>query len=426
MKKKIWIMNHYANEMFINEGGRHYSFAKNLINFGYEPIIICASSFHNKREKMKFNGPFSIIEKDKINFVFIDTSIATGNGTARIKNMLDFYLKTKKYSKEISEKIGKPDIILASSVHPLTLVSGIKIANSFNIPCICEIRDLWPEAIFSFSNKLSENSFFGKVLVKGEYWIYKNADALIFTKEGDTDYLKDRRWMKSQGGDIKDEKCFYINNGVEIDSFNKNISDNFYLNDHLDSDEFVVVYTGAIRPVNNVRKLVEAASCLVDEKIKILVFGDGNEKQALEAEIVSKNLKNIIFMGQVEKKYVPSILKKSNLNILNYSQTNYNWSRGNSSNKLFEYLASGTPVLSTVKMGYSILDKYNCGTEIFDAKPEQIAREILFFKNMSKKDYEKMSKNALNAAEEFDYKILTNKLITVINYTNERANTEND
>ena len=57
MKKKIWIMNHYANEMFINEGGRHYSFAKNLINFGYEPIIICASSFHNKREKMKFNGP---------------------------------------------------------------------------------------------------------------------------------------------------------------------------------------------------------------------------------------------------------------------------------------------------------------------------------------------------------------------------------
>lgn len=31
MKKKIWLWNHYATDMYINRGGRHYWFAKNLI-----------------------------------------------------------------------------------------------------------------------------------------------------------------------------------------------------------------------------------------------------------------------------------------------------------------------------------------------------------------------------------------------------------
>ena len=46
-KKKIWIMNHYATNMYFNEGGRHYWFAENLIKQGYEPTIFCANVRHN-------------------------------------------------------------------------------------------------------------------------------------------------------------------------------------------------------------------------------------------------------------------------------------------------------------------------------------------------------------------------------------------
>ena len=67
--------------------------------------------------------------------------------------MLHLVLGQKKILKQ-----DKPDIIIASSVHPLTMVAGIKIARKLKIPCICEIRDLWPEAIFSFG-KLKEKIF---------------------------------------------------------------------------------------------------------------------------------------------------------------------------------------------------------------------------------------------------------------------------
>ena len=34
-------------------------------------------------------------------------------------------------------------------VHPLTLVAGIKIGKKLKVPCICEIRDLWPESFIA-------------------------------------------------------------------------------------------------------------------------------------------------------------------------------------------------------------------------------------------------------------------------------------
>src|SRR5690625_6806467 len=88
--------------------------------------------------------------------------------------------------------------------------------------------------------------------------------------------------------------------------------------------------------------------------------------------------------GFVDKQFIPNILSKSSVNILNYSQTKYNWSRGNSSNKLFEYMASGKPIISTVKMGYSIIDKYRCGFELENSTPEELAATILKIKNISK------------------------------------------
>ena len=420
MKKKIWIMNHYATNSYFSSGGRHYWFAENLIKQGYEPTIFCANVRHNTNDTINIEKRvFSSDIKNGVPFVFVKTTKAIGNGIDRIKNMLVFYKNLFPTTKEYLKEYGKPDIIVASSVHPLTMVAGIKIAKKLDVPCICEIRDLWPEAIFAF-NKAKENSIIGRTLIAGEHWIYKNADAMIFTKEGDTDYIKEKKWDVANGGDIDLKKAYYINNGVDIEAFNKSISSVILKDEHLDKGIFNVVYVGAIRPVNNVGKIIEAASILKDYKdIQFLIYGDGNQRGKIEKQVEEEELKNVMIKGFVEKRYIPYILNKSSVNILNYSQTQYNWLRGNSSNKLFEYMASGKPIISTVKMGYSILEKYNCGLEIEDASPEELAAAILKVKNMPEDEYKKMGDNAKKGAEDFDFKVLTNKLINVINTVTE-------
>lgn len=414
-KKQIWIMNHYATNMYFNEGGRHYWFAENLIKQGYDPTIFCANVRHNTNDIIDVeNNKYSVDVKNNIPFVFVKTTQSIGNGIDRVKNMFLFYKNLFPIAKKYSKKYGKPDVILASSVHPLTMVAGIRIAKRLGVPCICEIRDLWPEAIFAF-NKAKENSLLGKILIAGEHWIYKNANALIFTKEGDTDYIREKKWDTRQGGDIDLSKAYYINNGVDIEAFYKSIDTVTLKDEDLDKDKFNVVYVGAIRPVNNVGNILDAAKTLNEyQDIQFLIYGDGNQRKSLERRVAEEKIENVKMKGFVNKKYIPNILSKSSLNILNYSQTQYNWARGNSSNKLFEYMASGKPVISTVKMGYSILEKYNCGLELENASAQELADGILKVKNMSEEEYKEMGYNAKKGAEDFDFKVLTEKLINII------------
>ena len=256
------------------------------------------------------------------------------------------------------------------------MVAGIRIAKKLDIPCVCEVRDFGLKFLWG---QIKEG-FIGKLLVKGEHWIYKNSDAIIFLKEGDFTYITDNKWDISQGGDINLEKCYYINNGVDINDFNKKMNSNILADEDLNSGKFNVVYTGAIRPVNNVGNILDTAKLLkYNKEIQFLVYGEGNQSGILKQRVIDENLTNVKMKGFVDKKYIPYVLSKSSVNILNYSQSKYNWSRGNSSNKLFEYMASGKPIISTVRMGYSPIEKYQCGLSLEEDTPECLAKT---FKNL--------------------------------------------
>lgn len=411
MKKNIWIWNHYATNTFKDKAGRHYWFAENLIKKGYNPTIFCASTIHNSNEIIDTGGDeYSINSINNIPYVFIETPNYTGNGKKRIVNMISFYRGLFKTAKVYSESNGKPDVILASSVHPLTLVAGIKIAKKFGVPCICEVRDLWPESIVAYGS-IKRNSVIAKILYLGEKWIYKNADSVIMTWEGGKQYIIDQEWDKH----IDLNKINHISNGVIIDSFDKNSQDYVTIESDLDDKNYKnLVYAGSIRKVNNLGLLLDSAKMIQknDEEIRFLIYGSGDEKEMLEKRCTDEGINNVIFKGRVEKKMVPSILKKSYANILHNSSTSLD-KYGQSQNKFFEYLAAGRCVIQTYTTGYSILEKYNCGISASDQTPEEVAKIILEVCSNDEKANE-MGWNARQAAYDFDFGKLTAKLIEII------------
>ena len=416
---KVWLMNHYASNMYRDKAGRHYWFAKQLKELAYDVAVFCSTTLVSGEEFLGTGkNKYVEMDADGIPFVFVKTIPAQGNGIKRVENMGLFYKNLFPAAKAYAKEHGKPDVIIASSVHPLTMIAGIKIAKKMKIPCICEIRDLWPEAIFQFG-KSKENSLLGKTLIKGEHWIYKKADALIFTKEGDTDYLKERGWTTAQGGDIDLGKCHYINNGVDIAACEER-SRTMQLDDPdlNDASAFNVTYVGTIRPVNNVGNLLDTAKILREQDgygdVRFLIYGDGSQLDELRGRVKDEHLENVKLKGYVNRQYVPYILSRSSVNMLNYAQNQYNWTRGNSSNKLFEYMASGKPIISTVRMGYSIIKRYNCGIELDEDTPEALAKQIMLFHNMDPKKRDEIGQNARKGADDFDFKVLTKKLIDVI------------
>lgn len=412
MKKNIWIWNHYATKMYKDQAGRHYWFAENLLKEGYNPTIFCASTIHNSNEIIETGSEmYSSDETNGVPFVFVKTPQYLGNGRQRIKNMYSFYKNLFSVSKKYTEQHGKPDVILASSVHPLTLVAGIKVAKKLGIPCICEVRDLWPESIVAYG-ALKRNSVTAKVLYQGEKWIYKRADSVIMTWEGGRDYIINQGWENQ----IDLNKIHHINNGVIIDTFDTN-SEKYRLEDPtLKEMHFKnIIYAGSIRKVNNLGILLDAAKVIQEKGIKeirFLIYGSGDEKQILEKRCEEEGIHNVIFKGQVEKKYIPFILKRAYINILHNSSTSLD-KYGQSQNKFFEYLAAGKCIVQTYITGYSICEKYNCGISASVQNPEEVAKTIIYACSNEQQNI-LMGKNARKAAYHYDFRELTKKLIDTI------------
>ena len=416
--KNIWIMNHYATGSYFRKGGRPYWFAKNLIKQGYKPTIFCANTRHNGGDIIKITDKkYATGTTDGISYVFIKTTGYEGNGLQRIKNMWLFYKNFLRIAKKYAQVNGKPNIILASSVHPLTLVAGIKMAKRFDVPCICEVRDLWPESFVAY-NIIKRNNPLLKLLYAGERWIYKKADKLIFTMEGGSEYITDKKWDKEHGGPIDLNKVHHINNGVDLEWFEYNKNHYVLEDEDLENNNFYkIVYTGSLRQANDsILKLLEVAKLFKTdgyEDIKFLIYGKGDEKEKIEKRCKDENLTNIKIKGHVDKKYIPYILSCCDLNILNCSS----WSvlkYGGSQNKLFEYLASGNPTISGEDSKYSIINNNNCGISRRFETTEDLKKAILEIKNLDNDSKQGLKENVFRTAQDYDYTNLTNKLINII------------
>ena len=411
MKRNIWIWNHYATNTWFDQGGRHYNFAKFLADAGYVPVIFCASTLHNSSRQVDTGGKLWVEKTDSVcPYVFIKTRLYTGNGKQRILNMIDFYRNVKKAGKEYAKTHGKPDVIYASSVHPLTLVAGIQMAKYFNVKCICEVRDFWPESIVVYSTRFTKSNPLIKLLYMGEKWIYKKADSLIFTMEGAYDYIVEQNWEQ----EIPRSKVHYINNGVDLDAFRYN-RDHFQIKDPdlQNPDFFKVVYTGSIRRVNNLGLLLDAAKEVTDPKVRFLIWGDGDERAMLEQRVRDEGISNVVFKGRVEKNYIPDIVSRADLNIAHNTPMRL-FRYGISFNKLFEYLAAEKPVLCDFQCPYNPAIQCKAGICVENPTSKSIAASIEQMSRLSAEANERYCKAAKSTAEVYDFKNLTKKLVEVI------------
>ena len=176
------------------------------------------------------------------------------------------------------------------------------------------------------------------------------------------------------------------------------------------------VYTGSIRKVNNLSLLVDAAKLLAqrgNQQALLLIYGDGNEREALEQRVAQEKLENIRFKGRVPKTDIPAILSQADFTVLHNTSTILD-KYGQSQNKFFEYLAAGKPILMTYSVGHSVIRQEQCGIELECQTAETIADAIDEMCALDSKIYERCCENALRCAEKFDFKVLTQQMIEVV------------
>ncbi len=402
---RIWLINHYAVPPRFYPLIRPSQFAKNLIKNGHEVTIIAASTAHNSdinliegKEKIKK------IEDDGIPYVLINCPRYKGNGLGRVINILSFARKLPK----VLDLLEKPDVVLATSFDPLTCFMGVKYAKKHGIKAIAEIADLWPETLIAY-NGVSRHNPVVKFLRKIEKMIYTEANAIVFTMEGAYDYIIAQNWEKL----IPRSKVYYINNGIDIDQFERN--KRFYQMEDVDLENTEitkVVYAGSIKKANNIGYLLDVAEKIKSRKIVFLIWGDGEELNILKDRKERERLENVHFKGRVKKQYIPYIISHSDINFLDPFDKNVA-KYGISSNKLFEYIRAGKPILMNDIGKYNpikghCLFTYDDSAETTAMKIEKMA---LFDENQKKRIANELEEISLN----YSFESLTKNLEICIN-----------
>ena len=402
--KKIWLVNQYAMPPKYERRFQTLKRAQYLTELGHQVTIIAGSFLHNTNINL-ITGRDSYIETyhDGIRFIHIKTNSYTSNGLKRILNLFIFPIRFLRLYK----KFGKPDVICQLATVPFGNIIYF-IAKRLKAKFIVDVVDLWPESFVTMGVVSKDNPLL-KLAYWGERWLYERADKLVFSMEGGKDYIKEKGWDLDSGGSIDLSDVHYINNGVDVEEFDRFKYNHVFDDSDLQNDKnFNVIYIGSIRLANNIRKLVEAAEVLRDfHRIKFLIYGDGEDRQSLEHYCKEKGLDNVIFKQRwVESKYVPFILSHSSLNILNYFP-NPIFRFGGSQSKLFQYMASAKPILCNLTMGYCPITKNSIGIAREFKDAHEYSEAILYFVNLSQADYAKTCKNSRMLAESYDYKYLT-------------------
>lgn len=408
--KKIWLVNHYAMPPELEPRLRTIKFAEYLTKAGYDVTVFGASSMHNMDLNL-ISGKEDYIEKQYgiLKFVHVRARSYT-NYFERVLNLLEFVIRMRK----ISSNFEKPDVILHTATVPFGNIMYF-LAKKLKAKYYVEVLDLWPES-FVMTGILNKNNPIMPLLYYFEKWLYRRADQLIFSMEGGKDYILEKGWDIVNGGSIDIDKVSYINNGVDLNDFSENLS-KWTIDDEDLNDEktFKIVYIGSIRLFNNVRLLVEAAEKLQNKKDMVfLIYGDGDERKPLEEYVSEKNIQNVRFKDTfIDKKYIPYLLSKSSINVLNYQQNGI-WKYGGSQSKLFQYLASGKPIVSNIVPGYCLIRQHECGISSEFTTADEYASAFESLRNLSEEEYRIMCDNSRKAAQNFDYKKLTDSLITLL------------
>jgi len=402
--KKIWLVNQYAMPPKYEHRFQTLKRAQYLTELGHKVTIIAGSFLHNTNKNL-ITGRDSYIETyhDGIRFIHIKTNSYNSNGLKRILSLFIFPIRFLRLYK----KFGKPDVICQLATVPFGNPIYF-IAKRLKVKFIVDVVDLWPESFLTMGLISKKNPFL-KLAYLSEKWLYERADKLVFSMEGGKDYITDKGWDIDSGGPINLENVYYINNGVDLEEFDRFKCEYVFDDPDLQNDKnFNVIYMGSIRLANNIKKLVEAAEVLRDfHQIKFLIYGDGEDRQSLEHYCKEKELDNVIFKQRwVESKYVPFILSHSSLNILNYLP-NPIFRFGGSQSKSFQYMASAKPILCNLTMGYCPITKNSIGIAREFKNAHEYSEAILHFVNLSQVDYAKICKKSRMLAENYDYKHLT-------------------
>lgn len=178
------------------------------------------------------------------------------------------------------------------------------------------------------------------------------------------------------------ERCAVIRNGVDPERFFPQAHEKARTELGLIGQGPYIGFVGGFFPWHGLDQLIDALPGVVEAypAVQLLLVGDGQTKPSLEQMVARKGLADRVrFIGRVESEAVPTWIAASDVCVVLHKPLR---SYPGDSMKLWEYLACGRPVITTVGPGYGdMVGSIGCGLAARPNDSRDLARQILSLLN---------------------------------------------
>jgi glycosyltransferase involved in cell wall biosynthesis len=212
-------------------------------------------------------------------------------------------------------------------------------------------------------------------------------------------WIKEEKIPKKYWG-----KCLYLSNGVDTSQFRAVRKRK--------SKEFSLMFVGLLHKIKHILPIVEALKIASKEipNLKCYIVGDGPRRKELEGIIAVNGLeKFFVFTGTVPHEKLPQLLPTVDVLIAPFS--NLEGVRYQSNVKIFEYMATGVPIIATdVGDIKKVLGDGRAAYIVAPDNPMSIAEQLVkIYKNPEESKLRTSLARKL-AVEKYDWRVLAEKL----------------
>ncbi|MFN3752806.1 glycosyltransferase family 4 protein [Flavobacterium sp.] len=321
MEEILIISNYYPPEKGA-AANRIEQLALKLHQNNYNVTVICPLGNYPKGELFpEYKGKFSVTEnRDNITVkrLWIYPSVSK-NILVRIVSILSFSLNLFFY---LLFKKTPQKVIVQSPPLLLSFIS-VLVLSFKNKKIILNVSDLWPLAAIEL-DALKSGSFSHKISLFMERFIYKKASLVL----GQSDEIIAHIKTISPGKECHLYRNFPDHQVTEIELKT------------IENQPIKIFYAGLLGVAQGVLELCEKID-LNGLSIELHLFGDGAEKNQIEALISSMKDQKIFFHGMMDRKALHETLKTFDIAIVPLKTRIY----GSVPSKIFEYGSLGFPIL---------------------------------------------------------------------------------
>lgn len=308
----------------------------------------------------------------------------------RFQNKFNTVLKEISVCKSLAKEIAacKPDIIHANDLD--ALLAAYIASRSWKCKIVFDSHEVYTDN-FGLASAVLKKRFWSIV----ERWVIKRVDLVVCVSNAASDYFATKYNIP---------KPLVVTNCAKRQRLHEH--------ENVKSPYFEVLNHGQFYEGRGYDIMVKAAAISINTQIKYVLRGFGRMEPELRSFVDEKGLTNVTFAPPVKTTELISAASTSHVGLAITVPINLNF-KLSVSNKIFEYVSAGLPVImSDIPEHRYLNEKYNFGI-ILKENTAECLRDAVMTMYENEELYREYSANAKRLSEELNWETEFAKLLAI-------------